>query len=441
MAYFFITDDNKIYAGGGNYYGETGTNTSGGSSSYAYSLYPPREIVYETIDGTILDGSMVKSIVSGKYSGGSKYSGTLLLTNSGEVFVCGVAEICGDKTQSKVFKKLETDKNGNKLPKIEKVFTSNKTAFLLTKEGIVYSCGNYQGRSSASDPYYDIVSVDEEGNPLPPIADILTYNEYTAFLTKDGEVYTFGYSNTSGIYDDENFESHHVYYPRKARIKNVVKVVATNLGFFCLDKFGQLWKNGNLSHMGYVPYSGKYYDGNTYAPYINLNKLSVNEMYIQHYNDTKKYPFPKKVIDIMPFTNYPIIKYLDEDGNVNVLTHYNTHKYFGAGTSPSNNKYLYNHKGANGIWDFENTYEGIYNFDNNGIGTLTKEGKLYVAGGKGTTGSTSDRFTSAVIMPGTENLTITKVFGSISSEALVLKDELYPMPDVSKPKIKIQSMI
>ena len=161
---------------------------------------------------------------------------------------------------------------------------------------------------------------------------------------------------------------------------------------------------------------------------------------MQYYNDTKKYPFPKKVIDIIPFGQYPIIKYLDEDGNVNVLTHYSVHKYFGAGTSPSSNKYLYNHKGTNGIWDFKNTYEGIYNFDNNGIGTLTKEGKLYVAGGKGTTGSTSDRFTSAVVMPGTEDLTITKVFGSISSEAPVLKDELYPMPDITKSKIKIQGM-
>ena len=142
----------------------------------------------------------------------------------------------------------------------------------------------------------------------------------------------------------------------------------------------------------------------------------------------------------MPFYSGHILKYLDEENKINILTHSGYQKYFGAGTSPSSNKYLYNHKGSTGIWDFENEYEGIYNFDHNAIGTI-KEGKLYVAGGKGTNGTSSDVFTSAIILPGTEDLTITKVFGNASMNDVLVKDELYPMPDITKSKIKIQSMV
>ena len=439
MAYFFITDDNKIYAGGGNYQGQTGTNTSGGSSSYNYSLYPPREIIYETKDGTILDGSMVKSIAINN-NGTSQYSLSLLLTKNGEVFACGGKNLTSDGTQHKIFNKISVDNNGLEIPPIEKVFAGSGTAFLLTKNGVVYSCGSFSGRLNTTCYDYGIVSTDIEGNQLPPIADISTNKTLTAFITKDGEVYTFGSSSTYSIHNEDAFTTEAVYFPKKTKLKNIVKVVVSTYGFVCLDRFGQVWINGYTSYYGYNPYSGKYYDNNSYVPYINLNKLNENDIYMQHYNDNTKYPLPKKFIDVMRFNDLPVLKYLDENDNINILSCYNTHKYFGAGTTPSSNKYFYNHKGSTGIWDFENTYNGIYNLDDNGIATLTKEGKLYVSGGKGTTGSTSDRFTSAVVMPGTEDLTITKVFGSVAMNEPILKDELYPMPDVTKSKIKIQTM-
>ena len=69
MSYILITDDNKIYTGGRNTDGQAGTGSyNSGSSGYNYALYPPKEIVYETLDGTILDGSMIKDYCSNYYS-------------------------------------------------------------------------------------------------------------------------------------------------------------------------------------------------------------------------------------------------------------------------------------------------------------------------------------------------------------------------------------
>lgn len=439
MAYFFITEDNKIFAGGYNSNGNTGTNTKSTSSTYKYSLFPPQEIIYETLDGTILDGSMIKTINCGN-------GGTLLLTTNGEVYVTGSQSITGlgkgtgDKL---IFTKLEYDENENKIPKIDKVFIGSSSAFLLTSNGVVYSCGMYNGVSESTKYKYNIIEFDIEGNPLLPIVDISINNNFIAFLTNTGEVYSFGASSSYGIYDDDNFTSHAIYYPKKARVKNVAKVVATQYSTLCLDRFGELWCNGYTYQCAYTPFVGKYYDSNKYIPYTNFMKLDISELHMRYSDSTTKYAFPKKILDIYSISNVPIIKYLDEEGKINLLTTSGAQKYLGCGTTPNTNTYWYNVKNLAGFCDFKNTYiDRLYILDDNGIGCMSKDGNLYVAGGKGTVGGIADKFTAPVVLPGTEELTITRVFG-YNGEPIqpTLKDELYPMPDISKAKVRIQNMM
>lgn len=438
MAYFFTTDDNKIFVGGYNQYGNTGTNTTSSNTSYNYSLYPPKEIIYTTTDGTILDGSMVKSIVGG-------VAGTLLLTNKGEVFATGKGHVvgAGSSANKLIFTRVEVDGNGNKIPAIDKVFVGIDSSFLLTPDGKVYSSGYYSGRNEKVQYTYDVVNFDIEGNPLLPIVDISIHNNYIMFLANNGEVYSFGGANSYGLYDDDDFTNHALYQPKKARVRNIIKISACRDCFFCLDKFGELWVNGRVQSSGHMSYAGKYYDGNNYVPYMNFSKLDINSLYMRYSDSPTKYAFPSKIIDIFTILNYPIVKYLDEEGKVNLITIGGGQKYLGCGTSPTVTTYWNNVKNSTGFWDFENIYtDTLYNLDNNGIACMSKDGKLYVAGGKGTVGGIADKFTAPVVLPNTEGLAIKKVFGYTGEPIQpMLKEELHPMPDVSKAKVIIQNMI
>ena len=428
MSYILITDDNKIYTGGRNTEGQAGTGSyNSGSSSYNYALYPPKEIVYETLDGTILDGSMIKDYCSNYYS-------SALVDNDGNLYTCGSKNYLGDSSTSNryIFKKIEGIDN------VDRVFCGQSTIIILKNDKSILATGSYPGTGSTSTIYnFQKVKISQDEDVPNNIKDISACKNLTVALDEDGYIYAWGSMGNNVFCDNVSVK----YYATKLPIKNVVKAVATDYGIIALDKFGDVWISGASSSLGYNCYPGEFMGGSATATngFVNISKSTINKVWYQD-SSGEKYTFPKNVIDIFQVGGYPAIRYLDDNNSVNILTTRGCQKYLGAGTSPSSNIYWYS---SSIPYDFENTHSNLFSLETSYgylYGAFNKDdGKLYCTGTKGTNGTASDSFTALKEIGGMTDKNIVKVFSEVKD--VNIANIVYKMPDINKAKVKIQSMI
>ena len=220
----FITDNGQLYTFGHNHYGQLG-------ASYDQDVSRP-SLVDRLIDKKIVQvscGSIHMGVVTsegqayvwGSGTGGRLGQGphnlantskpalldinqkikqlvcgsdiTALLTDNGDVYMCGVAP-SGQLGIEGTDRLLWPQRIPN-LPPIQQVSLGVFCSLFLTTTGEVYGCGDnsYHQLGVSVNAVYNPVKI----NNLPPIKRVVTGSSHSVFLTTQGEVYVCG-NNSQG---------------------------------------------------------------------------------------------------------------------------------------------------------------------------------------------------------------------------------------------------
>ena len=83
----------------------------------------------------------------------------------------------------------------------------------------------------------------EDGSKIV-VTDIATSNNHTLLLTKDGDVYSFGYNNYGQLGYSTSQKSYQCLPKKVSGLKDIVKIATGNNISLALDKYGRLWAFG-----------------------------------------------------------------------------------------------------------------------------------------------------------------------------------------------------
>ncbi len=150
------------------------------------------------------------------------------------------------------------DEDGNEYYKVGDNYTDLDGKLVIRKDtdNNLYKWNNVENCYELED------LTNEDGSPII-VTDIATSNNHTLLLTKDGDVYSFGY-NYYGQLGYSTSPNNYQCLPKKVNgLKDIVKIATGDNISLALDKYGRLWAFGKS---GYTTYpSGR----PVYNPIIN----------------------------------------------------------------------------------------------------------------------------------------------------------------------------
>jgi len=229
---YYITENGELYVSGRSNYGQLGT---GDKNNVLTATKLPA-----------LDGIKIKNLVSVSVgTGSSPYVSTYILTESGEVYVCGYNNYgqlgTGDTTEVLTATKID-ELDGIKIIDVQ---ASTYNSYYLTEDGEVYGSGyNYYGQLGTGDATNSHIPIKIAGLDGIEIERIIAKGSCLWCIDKDGQVYVTGKNDYGQLGANTSSKQKSIIKVTLPEGKKVSEIITDAYNTFWIMEDGEVYGSG-----------------------------------------------------------------------------------------------------------------------------------------------------------------------------------------------------